>query len=412
MSPSDTPLSVLLHDYGRYPFSLALARALVERGHAVRYVFASRNSTPPILGGQVEPGAPGLTIAPLATSLGLTKNNFGLRWLQEGEYAVRLAQSLSRVPTDIVLSANAPLDVQARLLRAAHTAGVPFVYWLQDLIGEATLAVLSSQLSIVGELVGRRYQRLEMQLLRLSDAVVPISRLFLPTLSGAGVDTDRVEIIENWADLQAIRPQPRANAWGRAHDLDHGLNFLYAGTLGYKHPGTLLVELAAGLAGEAEARVVVISEGPQATQLERLARVRSLAGLRVLGFQPEADFPWVLGSGDVMLAILTGDAGRYSVPSKILAYLCAGRPILLSGDADNPAAQLITEAGAGYVVPAGNAEALAERAVWLSRHPAERADMGLRGRSFAEQRFPLDPIIDRFEALLRATVDRGRERQS
>lgn len=406
MPPPDTRLSIVLHDYGRYPFTLALAKALAGRGHRVRYLYGAKNPTPSILGGRAEIELPGLEIVPVFARLGLTKNNFILRWLQEREYGVRLAQELQYGQADVVLSANTPLDSQARFLAAAHSAGIAFVYWHQDLVGEATRSILSNRLGKSGEMIGRYYSHLEARLLELSDHVVSISDQFSPALRRAGVGPGNCEVIENWADLEAIQPGPRDNAWALQNGLGQGVNLLYAGTLGYKHPAPVLLDLATRLRAKGDASVIVVSEGPQANKLAAMARHQNTPSLRVLPFQPEDRFSLVLASGDVLLAVLSDDASRYSVPSKVLAYLCAGRPILMSAGRDNPAARLIEGAEAGFVVRVGDVSALFDKAAWLCEHPTERAAMGERGRALAERRFALEPIVDRFENLLMRTAHR------
>ena len=57
---------------------------------------------------------------------------------------------------------------------------------------------------------------------------------------------------------------------------------------------------------------------------------KACGSLRCLGFQPFEVLPDVLGSADVLVAILEPDAGVFSVPSKVLSYFCAGRPVLLA----------------------------------------------------------------------------------
>ena len=45
-----------------------------------------------------------------------------------------------------------------------------------------------------------------------------------------------------------------------------------------------------------------------------------MKSLRFMGFQPFEALPDVLGSADVLVAILEADAGVFSVPSKVLSY--------------------------------------------------------------------------------------------
>ena len=56
--------------------------------------------------------------------------------------------------------------------------------------------------------------------------------------------------------------------------------------------------------------------------------------------------------------MLNEDAGKFSVPSKILNYLCAGKPIILSAPSDNLASQMIIESKAGKVFSPNNFNSL------------------------------------------------------
>lgn len=400
----DEGLKVLLHDYGRYPFTVSLARGLAQRGHQVRYLYSAVNPTPPNRPGSTENLARGLSMQAVGGDLELTKSRFLLRWFQERAYGGRLVEELRSSSPQVVLSANTPLDAQARLQKVVLASRIPFIHWLQDLIGEATDSILGERMGLLGELIGRYYRQMEVGIVRRSDVVIAIGDPFREFLEGAGVPTDRIEIIENWADPVSIQVGSRENSWSRAHGLDRGFNFLYAGTLGYKHDPDVFLNLAAGMAGMEGVRVVVVAQGPQADNLERVARRLGLHNLIVHPFQTEKAFPDVLATGDVLLAGVSRHASRYSVPSKILAYLCAGRPILLSAGSDNPAAHLIENSQAGIVLSPGDEEALLKAAHRLVGQPVERRKMGSRARETAEARFRLGPIVDRFESLLIGTV--------
>ena len=184
------------------------------------------------------------------------------------------------------------------------------------------------------------------------------------------------------------------------------LRLLYAGTLGRKHNPLLLSDLlrsarAAGL----PARLIVASEGEGIDMLRADLQQDPDLPVTLLPFQPAADLPDMLGSADVLVTILEPEASRFSIPSKVLSSLAAGRPLLGLMPEDNPAAADILAAD-GYVGPPtefGVAGAVA----WLrslNRDPAAAEALGAKGRALAESRFGIVPIADRFEAVLRRAV--------
>jgi glycosyltransferase involved in cell wall biosynthesis len=110
----------------------------------------------------------------------------------------------------------------------------------------------------------------------------------------------------------------------------------------------------------------------------------------------------VLGSADVLVAILEADAGVFSVPSKVLSYLCAGRSVLLAVPKENLAARIVLQCGAGPVVEPTDIRGFCAEAQHLIDSPTIREQNGCAARHYAETHFDIRRIADRFEEILRA----------
>jgi len=179
--------------------------------------------------------------------------------------------------------------------------------------------------------------------------------------------------------------------------------FLYAGTLGLKHQPSLLLDVAREFAGRDDVRVLVASEGLGATWL---GEQRQGDEVELLPFQPFESLPEMFATADVLLVLLEPAAGVYSVPSKVLSYTCAGRPILGSMPPENLASRNITSMGIGLVAGAGDSDAFVAHARVLADDPLLRKSMGDKARCYAERDFDIDSITDRFESLLRQSTRR------
>jgi glycosyltransferase involved in cell wall biosynthesis len=118
-----------------------------------------------------------------------------------------------------------------------------------------------------------------------------------------------------------------------------------------------------------------------------------------MGFQPFEVLPDVLGTADVLLAVLERDAGTFSVPSKVLTYMCSGRPLLLSVPPENLAARIVEGQAAGLVVAPEDDRQFVNAALAYLDDPHMRAEYGANGRSYAEENFDIDIITDRFESV-------------
>jgi glycosyltransferase involved in cell wall biosynthesis len=78
------------------------------------------------------------------------------------------------------------------------------------------------------------------------------------------------------------------------------------------------------------------------------------------------------------------------MPRTVLEAMAMGRPILTT---DAPGCrETVTPGENGYLVPKGDADALAERMFWFIEHRVEWNRMGLRSREIAEERFNVHDI--------------------
>jgi glycosyltransferase involved in cell wall biosynthesis len=128
-------------------------------------------------------------------------------------------------------------------------------------------------------------------------------------------------------------------------------------------------------------------------------------------FQPYERYGDVLASADVLLAMVSGQAGVLYVPSKANSYLCAGRAIVIAAPWQNLAATTVQESQGGRVITADNAAEMADAVAAVLTDDALRAQMATQARGYAERMFEISTITDRFERLferLRAGTPRHR----
>ena len=389
-------MRIIVSDYSGHPFQVQLSRALAGLGHEVLHLYSASFQTPKgdLLRRDDDPA--GFAITGVRSAQPFAKDSFVKRRSQEIEIGGLIGAEIERFGPDIVFSSNAPIDTQVRIRRAARKAGARFVFWVQDLYGEAIWRILRGKFGPFGDVVGRFYSGMERRLIRSSHHVVAIADEFKAQICRqAGIPADKVTVIENWAPLAEVPLGPRDNEWAEGNLPPSPVRFIYSGTLGFKHDPGLLLKIARSVGGH----VIVFSEGKAAESLAQQAKAEGVANLEVRSWLPFTDLPKALAGGDVLIVVLEPDAGIFSVPSKVLTYLCAGRPILGSVSKGNLAARIITGAGAGIVEEPGDYDALIAAARRLEADPAERAQMGAKARAYAEKTFDIDIIAGKFATI-------------
>lgn len=388
-----------VHDFSGHPFQVQLSRELATRGHAVVHGYSTQFVT-----GHgrltVEPDDPAtLRIQGIQCACPMVKYAPLGRLRFERAYAAAWRDALAREPADVVVACNVPMFALDRMRRYFARTGQPWVLWHQDLYSLGVGAELTRKLP--GPLAGaaRDYaERVERAQVAQAHGVVAITDAMPEQYRRWGLHRS-VEVIPNWAPLDEIVPGRRDNGWARAHGLPAApVRLMYAGTLGRKHNPLLLLDLLDAVqARGVDAMLIVASEGVGADDLACAAGERP--DVRIVGYQPADCFADMLASADAVVALLEPDAARFSVPSKVLSYLSAGRPIIGLLPGENAAAADVRLAGGFVGTPSAHGVYAAAR--WLHRAVAagELARIGARARALAEQRFDIARIADRFEAL-------------
>jgi colanic acid biosynthesis glycosyl transferase WcaI len=398
---------VIVHDYSGHPFQVQLSRKLAGRGHEVLHVYCASYETGKGALARRDDDPAGFSVTGIDLGRPFDRYSWARRVCQELAYGRAFTRQAACFRPDVILSSNDPLFAKARTARWCRRAQIPWVFWLQDLYSLAMGSYAGAHMGPVGKMAGWGFRLTERALLHQAAGVVLITADFLPILWLWGVDAHRCTVIENWAPLDEIAPLSHDNAWAREHGLDDKRVVLYSGTLGLKHNPGLLLEVALRGRDQADLRVVVISQGLGAEWLREQRARLGLANLVILPYQPYERLAEVLATADVLVALLTSEAGVFSAPSKVLTYLCAGRPIVAAMPSENLVARRLVEAGAGVVVDPDHAGAFVAEIEKLLADSRLSEKCGRHARGYAEWAFEAESIADRFEQVLAAAANQS-----
>lgn len=394
-------MRIVIHDYSGHPFQVQLSRELARRGHIVRHIYSSSFQTPKGNLVRSADDPEGFDIQPVTLSATFAKGTFLKRRSQEIETGRLVARALREFHPEVVISSNAPLDTQRVIMAETRRLGAKFIFWLQDIYSEAIRKLLPRKLPGIGHIVAPYYQQLEFDMLRKSDHVVSITHDFLSLLASRGVRRDRITVIENWAPLDEITPISRDNPWSDEHMPEPGLRVVYSGTLGYKHKPALLIDIARAIDGH----VYIFSEGVAAQRLAQDAIAMGVQNISVRGWVPFSDLSKMLSAADIFVAMIEEDAGIFSVPSKVLSYLCVGRPIVASIPEGNLARKIILREDAGLVASPSDPGSLIDQIRIVAADPGRRKVMADNARAYATRTFDISRIGDAFEELVVGSVE-------
>lgn len=271
----------------------------------------------------------------------------------------------------IAMSPPLTLGLTGWLVGLTHRA--PLIFNVQDVFPDAaerTGAVTNRRVLAVARWLERlTYRRARAVTVLSADLASNVAAKLPPALA------DRVHVIPNFVDTDAITPGDRHTAYRRELGIGDEPVVMYAGNLGFSQPFELIVEAARRLPDVA---FVINGDGAAAASLDEAAA--SLSNLYRAGYQPAARLPEVLATGDIHVVILKTGLGAVSVPSKTYSVLAAARPVVASIDLDTEVPRLLARAEAGVAVPPDDVDAFVEALRELLADPLRRQAMGERGR--------------------------------
>jgi glycosyltransferase involved in cell wall biosynthesis len=302
-------------------------------------------------------------------------------------------------PGDVVVLKTDPPLLSSAVGFLAKRKGAKVVAWLQDVFPEVAYEY---GVPGMGGMCGAGLRRMRNRSLAIADRIIVIGDQMADRLVKSGAaGRDRIDVIHNWADGDAIRPVERAsNALRRRWNLEDDFVVGYSGNLGRVHEFETLLAAASLLRNEARIRFVIIGRGPRLTEVQSIVQRDKLANVRFEPHQDREALAQSLGVADVHVSILKPGFEGLVHPSKLYGIMAAGRPTLFVGDTQGETASILAAAGSGVSVRSGDAEGLAAAILSMRDHEEERKRMGAAARRAFDERFAMPIALGKWQELL------------
>jgi putative colanic acid biosynthesis glycosyltransferase WcaI len=327
-------------------------------------------------------------------------------WARASNYMTYLSSALLsalRGPRpDVVLCMTDPPVIANIALIVARRYRVPLVVISQDVFPE-----IAVQLKRLENPVAMRLLRaLVASYLRRADRIVAIGDTMRQRLEEKGAPAGRVRVIPNWIDTSRLTPSERTNWWAEKRGVQDKFVVMHSGNVGHAQDLDSLVRAGTFLRDVEDLAILIIGTGARHAELVALAELLEVEQVRFLYYQPRNVLAQSLSAADVHVVGLAPGLAGYVVPSRLYGILAVARPVIVAADAESETAQLVERVRCGVVVPPGRPEHLAAAIRRAYEGELDLADMGRRGREYAEAEADREIAVERYRSLLFGLVAR------
>lgn len=257
---------------------------------------------------------------------------------------------------------------------------IPLVYNLQDIFPDS---LAGTGLAKKGGFFWKIGRVIENFTYRNADKIIVISEDFKKNIMAKGVPEEKIVVVYNWVDEQAVVDVPREeNKLFDMYNLNRNKFYItYNGNIGLTQNMDMLLEVAKELEANEDIQFVLVGNGAYLEQVKQIIKDRNVNNVTLLPFQPYEEISHVFSLGDVSLVISKPGVGANSVPSKTWSIMSASRPVLANFD-ENELKTIIEKNNCGIFTKAGDKVAFTDAILKLYNDRELCREMGRNGRQF------------------------------
>lgn len=260
---------------------------------------------------------------------------------------------------EILVFAPSPITSAIPAILLKYLKGAHLTIWVQDLWPESLFATgfIKNKfvLKSVGFLVKFIYAAADTLLVQSKAFIKPVSTLSSKDKIVYFPNTmNNIEEIE-YESSNLLPPHLQEY-------LDNYFSLVFAGNVGKAQSIETLIGAAQQLIDFPKIRIIVVGSGSMLEWAKSEVQNRALKNIVFTGSFPIEVMPPLFAKAKALLVTLnSSEIFSYTIPSKVQAYMNAGRPIIASINGE--AARVIEEAQAGLTCPAEDHRALAVKII-------------------------------------------------
>jgi len=307
----------------------------------------------------------------------------------ESQYLTAVKKYLSNIKFDLVMYSTPPITLGNVVAYIKKRDGAKSYLLLKDIFPQNAVDIGMMSKTGAKGLLFKHFRRQEKKLYALSDRIGCMSQANVDYVlrHNPEVNPSKVEICPNSIEVQdmSITPEQRREIREKYGIPQDKKVFVYGGNLGRPQGIPFIIECLRKLKNHPQAYFLIVGDGTEFGKLQAFMDEAKPENMKLLKRLPKEDYDRMVAACDVGLIFLDHRFTIPNFPSRLLAYMQAGLPVLAATDPNTDVGQVITEGGFGWWCESNNANAF-ENQVNKALN-ADLIQMGAAGFEYLNEKY-------------------------
>ena len=310
----------------------------------------------------------------------------------EGQYKKAIKKYLKDVKFDLVMYSTPPITFAKVIKYIKKRDNAKSYLLLKDIFPQNAIDIGMLTKSAVKGLLYRFFRKKEKKLYASSDVIGCMSEANVNYVlkNNPEVSADKVEVCPNSIEIVDMRiSEDEREELRKKYDipLDKKV-FIYGGNLGRPQGIPFLIECLRAQKENKNSYFLVVGDGTEYGKLEGFFNEAKPENMKLMKRLPKEDYDRMVAACDVGMIFLDHRFTIPNFPSRLLAYMQAGVPVLAATDPNTDVGKVIEEGGFGWWCESNDVSAFTAKVA--EAESADYAKMAENAKKYLEENYTVE----------------------
>ena len=270
----------------------------------------------------------------------------------ELQFVSAIKKYFGNVKFNLVLYSTPPITIANAVNYIKSRDGAKTYLMLKDIFPQNAVDLGMMHTNGLAGMVYKYFRNKEKKLYKISDYIGCMSQANVDYVltHNPEIPVERMNICPNSIEIQDMRltVHERENIRDRYDIPQDKKVFVYGGNLGKPQGIPFVIQCLSSQAENKDVYFIIVGDGTEYGKMETYFRETHPKNMRLMKRLPKNDFDRMIAACDVGMIFLDHQFTIPNFPSRLLAYMQAGLPVLACTDTNSDIGKVITEGYFGW----------------------------------------------------------------